>query len=118
MRAFRTWFKRGLIAVIVWYGLAGRGWGQETVLVNFNAAQHTMPPGWEWFVHQGKAHLQLVPVITAHALQMRTDNTSFALQRQRRIPLKQTPFLVWQWKGTQLPASGDSRHGQTGDQVP
>ena len=76
-----------------------------------------MPPGWELLVNKGEARLQLISEAQGRALQLRSEDASFALQRRGRILLQDRPFLVWQWKVTQLPAGGDFRAHHTDDQA-
>jgi hypothetical protein len=117
IRNIRAWFKFGLTLVIVWYGLAGRGWGQEIVLVDFNQTQKAVPQGWTLLVNRGDPQLQLISVADGQALHMRSKNASFALQKEVAIPLQNHPFLVWQWKVTVLPKGGDFRQRHTDDQA-
>src|SRR3972149_2468768 len=51
------------------------------------------------------------------ALKLRTRASSFSLQRKVAIDLKRTPFVVWQWKVTELPQRGDFRQRATDDQA-
>jgi hypothetical protein len=92
-------------------------WGQTTVLVDFSAAQETVPKGWELTVNAGEAQLQLVQNDGKQALRMRSDQASFALQKKIRISLQQSPFLVWDWKVTEIPRGGDFRHSGSDDQA-
>ncbi len=101
----------------MWGSLAGGAWGQPTVLVDFSTAQETVPQGWELAVKSGAAHLQLVQDNGTQALQMRSEQASFALQKKVDIALQESPFLVWQWKVTELPRGGDFRHAATDDQA-
>jgi hypothetical protein len=102
---------------MAWYSLAGISRAQEVVLVDFNQAQNAVPQGWELLVKKGNAQLQLVPLVDGQALQLRSENASFALQKKVRLSLQNTPFLVWQWKVTHLPKGGDFRQRHTDDQA-
>jgi len=95
----------------------GIAWGQPTVLVDFSTARETVPQGWELSVKTGEPHLQLVQDNGQQALRMRSEQASFALQKQVHIALKEAPWLVWQWKVTELPRGGDFRHSDTDDQA-
>ena len=103
----------------IWGSLSlARGvWGQQTVLVDFSTARETVPQGWELSVKSGAAHLQLVQDNGTQALQMRSEQASFALQKKVDIALQESPFLVWQWKVTELPRGGDFRRSGTDDQA-
>jgi hypothetical protein len=101
----------------IWGNFVGVAWGQHTVLVDFSTAQETVPQGWELSVKAGAAHLQLVQDDGKQALQMRSEQASFALQKKVHIALQGSPFLVWQWKVTELPKGGDFRRADADDQA-
>jgi len=101
----------------LWGSCAGVAWGQKVVLVDFSTARETVPQGWELSVKTGEAHLRLVQDNGKQALQMRSEQASFALQKEVDIALQKAPFLVWQWKVTELPRGGDFRRSGTDDQA-
>ena len=107
----------GVMLLGIWGSFSGVAWGQTTVLVDFSTARETVPKGWELSVNTGEAHLQIVQDDGKQALQMRSDEASFSLQKKIRIPLQESPFLVWQWKVTELPRGGDFRRSGTDDQA-
>src|SRR5688572_4378867 len=90
---------------------------QQLVLVDFNTSSQPVPEGWEVLENTGKAKMALVHETHGQALQLQSERTSFALQKKVRIPLQEYPFLVWQWKVTQLPEGGDFRQSRTDDQA-
>jgi hypothetical protein len=90
---------------------------QQLVLVDFNASSQPVPEGWELLENTGKAKMALVRETDGQVLQLQSEQTSFALQKKVRIPLQEYPFLVWQWKVTQLPEGGDFRQLRTDDQA-
>jgi hypothetical protein len=106
-----------LLFLALWYSLAGQGWGQDVVLVDFTTSQEAVPTGWELLVNKGEAQIQLVADAPGQALQLRSDSASFALQKELRIPLQKTPYLTWSWKVTQIPTGGDFRQSKTDDQA-
>ena len=97
--------------------LPGAAWGQHTALVDFSLVRETVPQGWELLVKTGEARLQLVQDNGKQALQMRSEQASFALQKTVDMALQAAPFLVWQWKVTELPRDGDFRRSGTDDQA-
>ena len=101
----------------IWGSCVGVTWGQHTVLVDFSTARETVPQGWELSVKTGAAQLQLVQDNGKQALQMRSEQASFALQKKVHIALQESPFLVWQWKVTELPRGGDLRRADADDQA-
>lgn len=91
--------------------------GQQLLVVDFTTAAQPVPEGWEVLENTGKANVALVREADGQALQLRSEHTSFALQKKVQIPLQEYPVLVWQWKVTQLPAGGDFRRSSTDDQA-
>src|SRR5438093_8492395 len=81
MRYGWTWYL-GVILCGIWGSGASVVWGQATVLVDFSATQETVPQGWELSVNTGEAQLQLVQDNGKQALQMRSDQASFSLQKK------------------------------------
>jgi len=47
---------------------------------------------------------------------MRSNQASFSLQKKIHVSLQATPFLVWNWKATELPKGGDFRRSRADDQ--
>ena len=105
------------VLCVFWGSLPGTSSGQDVVLVNFNTAQDIIPEGWELVVNQGNAHLRLTPEAHGQVLQLRSENASFGLQKEVHLNLQDTPYLVWEWKVTELPSGGDFRTRQTDDQA-
>jgi len=106
-----------VILLGIWGHGAGMAWAKSVVLVDFSTARETVPQGWELSVKTGAAHLQLVRDSEQQALQIRSDQASFALQKKVRLALPALPWLVWQWKVTELPRGGDFRRSSTDDQA-
>jgi len=52
-----------------------------------------------------------------HAVVLRSANTSFSLQKEVKVDVKQYPVLSWKWKATKLPKDGDFRRSRTDDQA-
>jgi len=93
-------------------------WAAERVQVlGFVPGKNGVPDGWELFVNVGEADLALVQDGEGRALELRSKASSFSLQREVAIDLTQSPFVVWQWKVTELPQRGDFRHRATDDQA-
>jgi hypothetical protein len=106
-----------LIALSLWGGLVDGALGKTKVLADFTTGREPVPKCWELSVNSGEAQLQLVQDDGQQALYMRSDQASFALQKKERIPLQETPWLVWQWKVTAIPRGGDFRRSATDDQA-
>jgi len=92
-------------------------WAQEVVVVDFTKEKEGIPQGWQLSENEGKAELALVEEDSVQVLRMRSNSSSFSLQKDVEINLKQTPFLVWQWKVTELPDGGDFRKKTANDQA-
>ena len=116
MRGRRIWYV-GVILCGIWGSCASVAWGQTTVLVDFSSTRETVPPGWELAVNKGEPQLQLVQDDGKQALRMRSDQASFSLQKKIHISLQASPFLVWDWKVTELPKGGDFRRSGSDDQA-
>jgi Protein of unknown function (DUF3047) len=76
-----------------------------------------VPQGWELKEKSGRANLALVKQEGIHAVQLRSADTSFSLQRQIQVNVQQYPVLTWKWKVDKLPAGGDFRRTKTDDQA-
>lgn len=116
----RTWVSRTRIAV----GLLSLGFflvavarAQEVVVVDFVRVKDEVPQGWELDEHKGKADLALVHDGVGQALKLRSEVSSFSLNKEVEIDLKKTPYLEWQWKITEVPEGGDFRKRATDDQA-
>jgi hypothetical protein len=93
-------------------------WAAESEQVlGFAPGKNGVPVGWELFVNVGTADLTLVQDSDGRALELRSKASSFSLQRKVAIDLTRTPFVVWQWKVTELPKRGDFRDRATDDQA-
>jgi hypothetical protein len=78
---------------------------------------HGVPVGWQLKEKSGRASFSIVNVEGRHAVQLRSTNTSFCLQRPVKADLAHYPILSWQWKVTRLPEGGDFRKTKTDDQA-
>lgn len=90
---------------------------QEAVVANFNQAKNPVPKGWELSEKEGKADLALVPDGGTQSLKLRSNSSSFSLNKELEIDLTKTPYLEWEWKVTELPTGGDFRKSETDDQA-
>ena len=76
-----------------------------------------VPAGWQLKEKSGKADFAVVKDGDVAAGRFRSTNTSFSLQKEVKVDLKQFPLLTWKWKVTKLPAGGDFRKSKTDDQA-
>ncbi|MFQ5847439.1 MAG: DUF3047 domain-containing protein [Candidatus Methylomirabilales bacterium] len=90
---------------------------KEVVVVDFGQEVAGVPQGWKLSKKTGEADLALVEDGSGPVLRLRSNASSFAIQKEVNIDLTQTPFLVWEWKVTELPEGGDFRTQATDDQA-
>ncbi len=81
------------------------------------AAGSTVPAGWELKEKSGKAEFAIVKGGAVSAVRFVSTNTSFSLQREVKVDLKQFPILTWKWTVMKLPTGGDFRKSKTDDQA-
>lgn len=87
------------------------------VIADFSSLSGGVPAGWELKEKSGKADFAVVKDGDIAAARFRSANTSFSLQKEVKVDLKQFPILTWKWKVTKLPAHGDFRKSKTDDQA-
>lgn len=76
-----------------------------------------VPQGWQLKEKSGKADVAVVKDDDIAAVRIRSTNTSFSLQKEVKVDLKQYPVLTWKWKVTKLPEGGDFRKSSADDQA-
>lgn len=72
---------------------------------------------WDKPVHVGTGIWNVVDDGEDRAIQLRTESSSFALEKSITVDLRQTPYLEWEWKVTVPPAGGDFSSPDTDDQA-
>lgn len=114
----RSLFARcGLLAVLI---LTGAAWAEDRIMIaDFSSGVDAkgIPAGWQLKEKSGKAEFEVVKDGGLHALHLKSSNTSFSIQKETSIDVKQCPLLSWNWKVTKLPAGGDFRKSKTDDQA-
>lgn len=93
--------------------------GERLVVGDFSTGTTAegLPNGWQLKERSGRADLSVVSDDGVRAVQLRSTNTSFSLQRSITAELKKFPILSWKWKVTKLPEGGDFRKSKTDDQA-
>jgi hypothetical protein len=93
--------------------------GDSMVIADFSGpvGASGVPAGWELKEKSGKADFAVVKDGDLSAGRFRSANTSFSLQKEVKVDLKQYPLLTWKWKVVKLPAGGDFRKSKTDDQA-
>jgi hypothetical protein len=116
MSTFTSKWKTVLAVVFV---CAAPVWATDQVVIaDFSSAVDAsgVPAGWQVKEKTGKADFAVVKDDGVFAVRLRSANTSFSLQKEVNIDLKQYPILTWKWKVTKLPDGGDFRNSNTDDQ--
>ncbi len=107
-----------LLMVILMYSVPV--WAADRVVIaDFSSVANgsTQIPGWQVNEKSGKADFKVIRDGDLAAVLLKSSNTSFSLQKEVKIDLKQDPILTWKWKVTKLPEKGDFRHSSTDDQA-
>jgi len=76
-----------------------------------------VPLGWQLKEKTGKADMTVVKDDGIAAVLLRSARTSFSLEKEVQVDLKQYPIITWKWKVTKLPTGGDFRKSSTDDQA-
>jgi hypothetical protein len=108
-----------LAAVIVLLSVNSPAFASDAVVVaDFSgAAGSALPDGWQLKERAGTADLVFLRDEGMAAVRCRSANSSFSLQKQVQVSLKEFPVLTWKWKATKLPAGGDFRKPDRDDQA-
>ncbi len=106
-----------LVSVLLFSGVAQAG--DAVVIADFSSGVDAdgVPKGWQIKEKSGRADFAVVKEGGRSVFRMKSANTSFSLQKEVNIDLKQHPVLAWKWKVTKLPAGGDFRKSGTDDQA-
>jgi len=72
---------------------------------------------WKLEVNHGRPSVAVCKPSEDCCVHLRSDKSSFSLERSVDVDPSQLPLLTWRWKVTQLPPEGDFRHSSTDDQA-
>ena len=72
---------------------------------------------WDKPVHFGTGNWSVVEDEGHQAIKLRTESSSFALEKSITVDLRRTPYLEWEWKVTVPPAGGNFSSPDTDDQA-
>lgn len=91
----------------------------QVVIADFSSGVDAVgvPASWHVKEKSGKADFAVVRDGGIAAVRLRSANSSFSLQKEVHVDIKQHPVLTWQWKVTKLPAGGDFRESGSDDQA-
>jgi len=113
----------GLKTVLIFLFLSSflsSAWASERVIVadfSSDLGNGGQPSGWELKEKKGKADYTVLQDGGIPALRLRSEETSFALQKAIDINTLSYPVLSWKWKVTKLPEGGDFRKSNADDQA-
>jgi hypothetical protein len=89
--------------------------GEEVIILGKGKTQALAE--WDKPVHFGTGNWQVVDDAENQVIKLRTESSSFALEKSITVDLKQTPYLEWEWKVTVPPTGGDFSSPDTDDQA-
>ena len=89
--------------------------GEEIIILGQGKTQALAE--WDKPVHFGTGIWKVVDDGEHQAIQLRTESSSFALEKSITVDLRQTPYLEWEWKVTVPPAGGNFASPDTDDQA-
>jgi hypothetical protein len=111
--------KRVLLLVFLFVFLSP-AWATERVIVADFArdlGNGGNPSGWQLHEKKGKADYTVIQDSGIPALRLRSEETSFSLQKAVDIDPQHYPVISWKWKVTKLPDGGDFRKSNADDQA-
>lgn len=107
-----------LIVISIQIGTVGVGTlhaGEEVIILGKGKTQTLAE--WDKPVHFGTGDWKVVDDGAHQAVKLRTESSSFALEKSVTVDLRKTPYLEWEWKVTVPPAAGNFSSPDTDDQA-
>lgn len=104
-----------LAILILAAGIGSLYAGQEIIILGKGKTQTLAE--WDKPVHFGTGDWKVVDDGENQAIKLRTESSSFALEKSITVDLRQTPYLEWEWKVTVPPAGGNFSSPDTDDQA-
>jgi hypothetical protein len=89
--------------------------GEEVIILDKDKT--TALAEWDKPVLFGKGHWEVVDDSGEQVIKLRTESSSFALEKRIVVDLSKTPYLEWQWKVTVLPTGGNFESPEVDDQA-
>lgn len=97
-----------------------QGYTSPLATIVLNPASLTggrLPADWQIKVNHGRPEVSVCDNSEGPCLHLKSVKASFGLERTVDVNPRETPYLSWRWKVTQLPAGGDFRRASTDDQA-
>jgi len=110
--------KRVLICTLIFS--SAPTWASDSVVIadfSKGVGENGFPLGWELKEKFGKADCLVLEDGDLYAVRLRSRDTSFSLQKDVDVDVREYPVLIWDWKVTQLPRGGDFRISTKDDQA-
>jgi hypothetical protein len=106
------------VSLAVLIGIVGVGslcTGEEVIILDKRKA----PPlaDWDKPVLFGSGDWEVVDDSGDQVIKLRTESSSFALEKSITVDLRQTPHLEWEWKVTVPPKGGHFASSEADDQA-
>ena len=100
-------------------GMGAMAWAAEPVarFVFDTPGPAGLPDGWELKDKEGKPVTYFENGGEVKAICLKSNSSSFSIQKKVKINAAASPFVVWRWLVKELPAGGDSRNGDKDDQA-
>jgi len=76
-----------------------------------------VPVGWQIKTNPGRPKISACQDEETACVDMKSVDSSFALERSVNIDPAEMPYLTWRWKVSRLPIGGDFRCAATDDQA-
>jgi hypothetical protein len=76
-----------------------------------------LPAGWQVKVNRGTPQVSVAREGDSSFLHLKSQSSSYGLERSVDVDPTQLPYLSWRWKVTALPEGGDFRRARTDDQA-
>jgi hypothetical protein len=73
--------------------------------------------GWELKTRRGKPDFSVVEEEGNYVLRLRSEKSSFRLEKKINVDYRKYPIVSWRWKVIKLPHGGDARNKKTDDQA-
>lgn len=105
------------LLAIGWIGLQATPPMALVVLGGPNHNSGRVPSDWQIKEHSGKAGIAGCGDEGGPCVHLTSMNSSFALEHSVDLNPAEMPYLVWSWKVTHLPLTGDFRKSSTDDQA-
>lgn len=88
------------------------------VTVDFNGViqKNGTPKPWFLRINHGNAYFRVLHQNDENILYLKSEKSSFSLERNISISTEDYPFVTWRWKAIKLPLSGDVRNKNRNDQ--